>query len=85
MDTEEGSHSIDDVDEIELNQLTNYLITLLRQPTSQTPLVIVDEPTYSQKAEETNSDVPEELESHPIVWKRSRYWRYPYKRHNQYV
>lgn len=65
-----------ELDEATLNQLSNYLSSLLSQPIWNTPLVIVEDPLLLDETEDSS-----ELDMMPSVNKRSRYYRrYPWKR-----
>ncbi|CAD6215951.1 GSCOCG00004253001-RA-CDS [Cotesia congregata] len=65
-----------ELDEATLNQLSNYLSSLLSQPIWNTPLVIVEDPLLLDEVEDSS-----ELDMMPSVNKRSRYYRrYPWKR-----
>ncbi|KAK0178734.1 hypothetical protein PV327_007597 [Microctonus hyperodae] len=68
---------VDEPDEFELNQLTNFLSTLLKQPVWMTPLAVVEEPIDDLEDETIN-----EIDNRKL-FKRSRYYRrYPWKRQN---
>lgn len=83
IQTEAASLSIDEMNENDLNRLSRFLMDVLRQPTYEPPLVIVEEPIFSHESKRTDPEAVDEFETRPSVWKRSRYFRnYPWKRQN---